>query len=185
MAKTSADKKRLKELHTKINELTSKLEVAQKLEGKDEYIAVKVRKNQARFERVKKEGAKDRALGNFYLEIDITAKQGDVFVPVSMASGKKTAGFMYQIEGEASGSIVTANITPRGKGVSQVTVGTLLFAKIPASTTASFEVRATIQGSFGKAYKIVITRLNYKLNLSEVRYQQYLKEIDSKEVVFS
>ncbi len=186
MKKLSADeKKRVKELNTQIKSLQTKLVVAEKREGKDPYIEVKVRKNQARFERVKKKGAEDKAFGRFFVELGITAEQADIFIPLSIASGKTVAGLMYQIEGTAAGSIETASLQVEGKGVSQITVGTLLFARVPKGVTASFEARVSIRGSFGKSYKLVFTRLNYKLALSDVRYQQYLKEMYSKEVMFS
>lgn len=190
MGKTSAsalteNKKLLKDLNSQLKKLQAQLVQANKFEGKDAYIDVKVKKNQARFKRIKKKGVEDKAEGNFYLEIDIAAKQGNVFIPVSIASGKKTAGFMYQIEGTSQGSLATAAIKVRGEGVSQVTLGTLLYAKIPAGKTASFKIQATTRGNFGKAYKIVITRLNYKLNLTDARYHQYLKEIQSESVNFS
>ena len=186
MAKKAPDnKKLLKVLNTQIKKLQAELETAQKLEGKDTYISVAVKKNQARFERVKKKGVEDKAVGKFYLEIIITAKQFEVYVPISIASGKKVAGFMYQIEGEAEGSLMTADVKLKGKGVSQVTLGTLQYAKIPAGLAATFEIRASIVGAFGKAYKLVFTRLNYKRHLTEVRYQQYLKEISSEKVTFS
>lgn len=182
---SAADKKRLKELNAQIKTLQSELVQANKLEGKDPYIEVKVKKNQARFLRIKKRGVPDKALGKFYIEINITAEQKEVFVPLSIASGKKVAGFMYQIEGTAEGEIETANVKVRGDKVSQVTVGTLLYAKIPAGITASFEIRAEIRGTFAKVYKIIFTRLNYKLQLTDARYQQYLKEIHSESVKFS
>ena len=177
--------KLLKDLNAQIKKLQAELVMANKVEGKDSYINVKVKKNQARFQRVKQKGVEDKALGKFYIEIDITAKSVDVYVPLSIASGKKTAGFMYQIEGGAAGSIVTADVTVRGDGVSQVALGTLLYAKIPAGKSASFQIQATIRGAFGKTYKIVFTRLNYKQHLTEVRYQQYIKEISSDSVTFS
>lgn len=181
MAKTSTeDKKLLKKLHAELKVLQEKLEEAHKLEGKDAYIDVRVKKNQARFEKIKQKDAKDMVLGKYYMDIDMVAKQETVFVPLSIASGKKVAGFMYQIEGTAPGSIVTADITVRGEGVTQVTLGTLLFAKIPAGKVGTFIIRATIRGVFGKGYKIVFTRLNYKLRLSDARYEQYLKEIHSE-----
>lgn len=182
---SSQDKKLLKELNTQIKVLQAELMVANKLEGKDDYIDVKISLNQARFEKIKQKGLEDKAEGRFFIKIDITSKQGDVFIPVSIASGKKVAGFMYQIEGTAPGSLATANIRVRGDGVSQVTVGTLLYAKIPIGKTASFEIRASIRGKFGKIYKLIFTRLNYKLNLTEVRYQQYLRELHSDSVTFS
>lgn len=186
MKKISADNKKLvRELQAQLKVLQAELIRANKLEGKDAYIEVRVKKNQASFERIKQKGEDDRADGKFYIEIDITAKEENIFIPISIASGKKTAGFMYQIEGTAPGSIATADIRVRGEGVTQVTLGTLLYAKIPTGKTASFEIRATTRGSFCKTYKIVFTRLNYKLHLTDARYQQYLKEIHSESVKFS
>ncbi len=186
MGKISAEHKKLvKQLNAQVTVLQEQLVEANKLEGKDSYINVKIHKNQARFKRVTKKDTKDKAVGNFYMEISITSKQEPVFIPLSIASGKKTAGFMYQIEGTGEGSIATANVEVHGEGVSQVAVVTLLYAKIPTGVTASFEVRATIRGSFGKTYKIVFTRINYKLQVSEVRYLQYLKELHSKNIQFA
>lgn len=183
MEKTSADnKKLLRELHAKLKILQAQLVEANKLEGKDAYIDVRVRKNQARFERIKEQSAPDTVLGKYYIELLITTKQEDIFIPLSIASGKKVAGFMYQIEGTAEGRVDTADIKVRGVGVSQVTLGTLLFAKIPRGKTGEFQVRATVRGTFGKSYKIVFTRLNYKLNLRDARYEQYLKEIHSESI---
>lgn len=179
---STGDKKRVKELSAKLKALQGKLTEVQKLEGKDAYVDVKVKKNQAHAERIKQNDAKDKVLGKFYLEVDVTAKSEPVFIPLSIASGKKVAGFMYQIEGTAQGSIASAEVRVRGLGVSQVTVGTLLYAKVPAGKTASFQIRASIRGTYGKKYKIVFTRLNYKLRLSDARYQQYLKEIHSESV---
>lgn len=176
------NKKLIKNLSVQLKVLQDKLIEVNKLEGKDPYITVKLKKNQARFVKTKQMEGKDRAVGEFYIEIDITAKEQLVYIPISIASGKKTAGFMYQIEGTAEGSIATANIKVRGEGVSQVTVGTLHYAKVAAGKTASFEIRAAIKGRPGKAYKIVFTRLNYKLNLTDVRYKQYLKEIHGESI---
>ncbi len=179
------NKKRIKELDAKLHVLQDELIKANQKEGKNPHIEVKIKKNQAHFQRIKQKGVEDKAVGKFYIEVAITSKQQEVFVPVSIASGKKTAGFMYQIEGTAPGAIVTADVTVRGDEVSQVTLGTLLFAKIPTGKTATFRIQSTIRGKFGKSYKIVFSRLNYKLYLPDLRYQQYLKEIHSESVVFS
>jgi TolA-binding protein len=182
---SAADKQRVKELNTQIKGLQAKLVQAEKLEGKDLNIEVKIRKNQARFKRVKKKDQEDKAFGVFFLRIDITAEQEDVYIPLSVASGKKVAGFMYQIEGTAAATIDTADVRVQGEGVTQVSVGTIRYAKIPPGSTASFEIRASIRGSFGKVYKLVFTRLNYKLELTDIRYQQYLKELHSLSVTLS
>jgi hypothetical protein len=185
MNKPATNNKRIKELNAELKVLQAKLVQANKLEGKDAYIDVKVNNNQGRFEKIKQKGKEDKVLGKFYIEIEINAKQVDVFIPLSIASGKKTAGFMYQIEGTAEGSIVSAEVRVRGAGVTQVTLGTLQFARIPSSKIATFEIRATIKGKIGKVYKLVFTRLNYKLSLAETIYKQYLKEIHSDKVSFS
>ncbi len=178
----AGNKKRLKELNAKLKVLQGELAEANRREGKDAYIDVRVTKNQVNAERIKQEDAADTLLGKFFIELDITAKEETVFIPISIASGKKTAGFMYHIEGTAEGRIATAEVRVRGTSVSQVTLGTLLYAKIPKGKTASFQIRAVIRGRFSKSYTIAITRLNYKLNLAEARYRQYLKEIRSKSV---
>ena len=186
MEKLSAtNKKSLKDLQAKLKVFQAELVEVNKREGKDAYIGVKVKNNQGRFARIKKKDVEAKDEGKFFLALDITAKEAVVYIPLSVASGKKTAGFMYQIEGTAEGKIVTTDIKVRGDGVTQVTVGTLLYAKVPARKTASFEIRATIRGQYGKVYKLVFTRLNYKLNLTDARYQQYLKEIHSDSVKFS
>ncbi len=179
------DKKLLKDLNAQLKKLQADLAEANKMEGKDPYLEVKVIKNQARFERVKKKGEDDKYFGKFFLRVEVRSKEEEVFIPVSLASGKKTAGFMYQIEGTAPGTIATTEIEVRGEGVSQISLGTLLFAKIPPGKTASFQIQVTTRGQVGKVYKIVFTRLNYKLKLTDVRYEQYLKAIPSNAVKFS
>jgi hypothetical protein len=185
MEKTSTNKQLLKELQAQLKNLQAELVAANKLEGIDAYITVNVDTNQARFQRIKKKDAEDKAVGNFLLELLVTAKQQPIFIPLSIASGKKPTGFIYQIEGTAEGVLAGATITCRGDTVTQVTVGTLLYAKIPTRETASFRIQASIRGKFGKTYKIIISRINYKLTLSDARYQQYLKEIISDTIKFS
>jgi len=187
MERTKAEnKKLLKDLTAQLKELQTKLAHALKLEGKDANIEVKITKNYARYRKIvtKRREVPDVPAGQFYLTLEITAKQGTVFIPLSIASGRKTAGFMYQIEGTAEGTIDTASVEVKGDGVTQVTVGTLLFAKIPTGKTARFTLELMIRGALKKKYKIVITRLNYKLALTETRYQQYLKELHSDDLTF-
>jgi hypothetical protein len=185
MTKSSpADKKLLKDLNAKLKKLQAELVVASKATGLDAYISVKVTKSQVRYERVRIKDASDKGIGEFYLEIAISAKEQDVFIPLSIASGKRTAGFMYQIEGTDAGAISTADVSARGAGINKVTVGTLLYAKIPAAKTAEFQIKAEITGKVNEEYKIVINRINYKRALADARYKQYLKETPSKLVKF-
>ena len=182
---SAADKKRLKELQAELKTLQAGLVLTKKREGKDSYITVMVVKNQGRVQKFADAEVGERLVGKFFIEIAITAKQQEIFVPLSVASGKKTAGFMYFIEGTASGQIDRTAIKVRGDGVSQITLGTLLFAKIPPDTTATFEIQATIRGAQGKRYKLVFGRLNYKLHLADARYLQYLKEVHTEMVRFN
>lgn len=185
MLKPTTKAKVLKDLNTKLQTLQGELATVQKAAGVDEYITVKIKKDQARFERVKVEGVKDKAFGNFLMVIEITAKQSDVFIPLSIASSQKPTGFMYQIEGTGEGIVSNADVTVRGNGVTQVTLGTLHYAKISPTKTATFRILTNIRGKLGKSYKITINRINYKLTLTDARYQQYLKPIVSDSVKFS
>jgi hypothetical protein len=182
---SSDNKKRLKELQAELKRLQAQLVIASRAEGLDPHIEVKLLSNHMHFTRVSVEDGPDKGFGQFSLSLGIAAKKEVIYIPLSVASGIKQAGFMYQIEGSTAGSIKTATVTCKGMSVSQVTLGTLLFAKIEAGTTATFAIEATVKGQVGQMYKIAITRINYKLNLTDTRYQQYLKAIESKNMKFA
>jgi len=175
----------VKGLKGQVKKLQSELIAVNKASGIDEYIHVKVQKTQSRFKRVRNPKGADKVVGAYLLVLDITAKKEIVHIPISIASGKKATGFIYQIEGTAEGSISTANVTSKGDGVTQLTLGTILYAKIPMGKTATFRIQVEIRGKIGKMYTVVINRIHYKLNLRDVRYKQYLKEISSNTLRFS
>jgi len=186
MATTPAAKKKLlKELNGKLKVLQDQLAVANKAKGIDDNIEVKVKINQANFERIRTKDQPDKGIGKFFLQIDIKTKQGEVYIPISISSSKKPTGFVYQIEGTSAGTLKKAHVRCRGEGVTQVTVGTLLYAKIPAGKIGNFRIQAEINGKINNSYKIIITRINYKLSVSDTRYGNYLKEIVSDIVKFS
>jgi hypothetical protein len=186
MEKPATTKKRLlKEANDQLKKLQAQMMIAKKTEGIDDYITVMVKKSQARYEVTRKNGEPDKGAGKFFMQINITAKKQEVFIPLSIASGKKVAGFMYLIEGTGEGLITNAEVECRGEGVTQVTIGTLLYAKIPPKVTAEFRIQATVRGKKGKTYSITINRINYKLTLTDARYQQYLKPIISDSLKFS
>jgi hypothetical protein len=174
--------KLLRDLNLQIKVLQEKLVEVHKIEGKDAYIDVKVKKSQGRGEKIKKSNNETVATGKFFMQIDIKAKQENVFIPLSIASGKKVAGFMYQVESTSVGSVSHTEIRVRGEGVTLVSVGTLRYAKILPNSTATFEIRVTINGESSESYRIVFTRLNYKVKLTDLRYQQYLKEVHSENI---
>jgi len=146
---------------------------------------VKLKKSQGRFKRIRDPKGPDHAIGYFTLHIDIAAKEKDLYIPVSIASGKKPAGFVYQIEGSAIGKIVTTSIASRGTNVTQITSGTIIYSKIPAGQTATFNIQIEIKGSVGKIYQIIINTINYKFDPSDARYQKYETPIKTRPLRFA
>lgn len=171
----------LNELQKRVEKLQSK---SKKVDIGDDFISIKVEKSQATFKRIKVSGERDIGHGEFFLLLNITALKEDVYIPLSIASGKKTTGFMYHIEGTAEGDIYTTTLTGRGKGITKITLGTLLYTKIPAGKTAEFRMLIEVRGSTSKEFKVVINRANYKLDPTDARYKRLDVEIDSKLLKF-
>lgn len=147
-------------------------------------ISVRVGKSQARFKRIRGPGP-DAGIGEFFFLIDITALEEAVYVPLSIASGKKPTGFVYQIEGTAKGEIMTTDISVGGTGVTQVTLGTILYAKVPKGKTAIFRILVEMRGRAGGTYGVVVNRIHYKATPSDARYMKFSEELRSKSIKFS
>ena len=179
------NKQALKELNTQLKKLETELIAAKKVASMDDYLDIKVTTNQSHSKRVQVVGNKDKGVGEFFIELEITAKKSDVYIPLSVASGKKPTGFVYQIEGTGEGLISTAAAKWRGAGVTEVTMGTLHYVKIPVSKTAIIVVQITIKGSIGKSYNLTITVINFKLSPSDARYKQHSKTISGHNVLLS
>jgi hypothetical protein len=150
----------------------------------DEYINVTISKSQAHFKRIRNPKGADVAIGNYFLIIDVTSKKGAIHIPLSISSGKKVTGFIYQIEGTATGSLSTAEVEARGDGVTKVTLGTLLYCKIPEGKTASFRIQVGIKGKIGKEYTVVIHQINYKLNPTDARYKKFQGGVSTRTLEF-
>lgn len=148
------------------------------------YIYYEIKESRASFEKTRTPEGRSVGHGQFYLIINVIALQGDVYIPTTIASGKKPTGFVYQIEGTAQGLIATTDISCKGDGVVQVTLGTLVYTKIPQGKTASFKIVVDMQGKVNKTYGIVINRINYKLSPGEARYKKFDVEIASKPLEF-
>lgn len=133
----------------------------------------KIIKAKASFKRIKDTKGPDHVIGNFLLEINITATDKAIHIPLSIASGKKATGFVYQIEGTDIGKIITTDIDSEGAGLTQITSGTIVYSKIPTSKTATFSIKITMKGKVGKTYGIVINTINYKFDPKDSRYQKF------------
>lgn len=151
----------------------------------DSNLLIKVRDTKTSSRRTRVDDGPDPVTGKFWFEIDITAVTKDIYLPFSIASGKKPTGFVYQIEGTAEGSIVTTDISYKGDGVTQITMGTLVYCKIPVGMTAAFKIRVEVRGQLGKAYRVVIRQINYKFDPGDARYQKDAQDIHTKMEKFS
>lgn len=150
----------------------------------DGHLYFKIKESKAFFVKEKGEDGRTKSHGQFTLHLDVIALQQTVYIPLSIASGKKPTGFVYQIEGTAQGLISTTDISCKGEGIAQVTLGTLLYAKVPQGKTATFRIFVDMEGSLNKTYKIVINRINYKFDPSDARYKRFDVEIASKPLTF-
>ncbi len=172
----------LKELEKRLTKIKSGLPGAKVAAGS--HVTVKVVKSQARFKRTRQPDGNDTGHGEFFLMLEVTAPLVDVYLPLSIASGKKPVGFIYHIEGTGEGSIYTTDISCSGEGVTKITLGTIVYAKIPATKTARFRISVKVMGKFSKEYRVVINRINYKLDPQDARYQRYEEDISSETVKF-
>lgn len=150
----------------------------------NEHLFFKIKESKAFAVLERDENGKTVSHGQFTLYLDIIALQQTLYIPTSLASGKKPTGFVYQIEGTAPGQIFTTDISCKGEGVSQVTLGTLLYTKVPQGKTATFRIYVDMKGGLNKTYSILINRINYKLNPSDARYKRFDVAIASKSVEF-
>src|SRR3954466_1362613 len=98
---------------------------------KDE-LRIRVQDTKESFKRTYVADGPDPVLGRFTFILDITALLGDLYIPLSVASGKKPTGFIYQIEGTVPGSLSTTDISAKGDGILQITLGTIVYCHIPA-----------------------------------------------------
>lgn len=162
----------------------SKSAVIPKPKKGDEYIRIAIEKSQARFTRIKNPKGADTGVGEYLLLLKITAKTNTVYVPLSLASGKKVTGFIYQIEGTASGALSKATVFASGEGVALITLGTIQYVQIPLSKTALFRIQIEIKGKIGKTYKVVLNHINYKLQPTDARYKKFVEGVASRPLEF-
>lgn len=175
---------RIKDLSEQAKKLQAQLTKMNKTPNTVLPIQVSLLKTDAHFYTLQgKVQSDDVGIGKYNLYIDIVAGMDALYIPISIASGRKSAGFIYQIEGTAGGTS-TATIKYKGDGITTVTSGAILYCKIPSGTTATFRIFAQVTGARRKAYKIVVSRINYKLNPNDLRYKRFLTEISTDVLKF-
>jgi len=174
----------IKHLEIQIQKLRAELaKITSKQTTKDP-LKITLTKSQKRYTKIENPHGADMAIGEFFLTIDITAVTETIYIPLSIASGKKPAGFVYQIEGTKKGSISKTDISVNGDTVTQITLGTILYAKIPVGKKASFRILIEIRGQMQNSYQITIATLNYKKDPKDARYQKLDTEISSETLKF-
>lgn len=150
----------------------------------DGFLSIEIERTNASSGRVPKvRPAKDVHRRSYFFLVHVTAKKETLYVPVSVGSGRVSTGFIYQIEGTAAGK-AKASISGRGDDVSIVTMGSIVYSKIPVGKTASYRIMVEIEDLSKEEYKVVISRINYKLNTNDSRYKRLLLEIPTKSVHF-
>ncbi len=150
----------------------------------NEHLFFKIRESKAFLVKERDDSGRAVHHGQFTLYLDAIALQETIYIPLSIASGKKPTGFVYQIEGTGQGLISTTDISCKGEGITQVTLGTLLYVKIPMGKTATFKIFVDMKGSANKTYKVILNRINYKLDPSDARYKKYDAQIATKPLTF-
>ena len=181
---STREKQELKNLQTQAEKLRKQLTVVKGITANDQALSVSIEKTQKHFKRVRDPEGPDIGTGEFLFYVHVTAVAETVYIPISIASGKKPTGFVYQIEGTAKGAIATTDITCKGVGVTQITLGTIVYAKIPSGMTAIFRIHVAIRGQVGKEYHIAINRIHFKRDIQDVRYEKFLKEISTSSLKF-
>lgn len=150
----------------------------------DGHVFAEVKKSEVQFKKIRGKEGKDFGYGAYFLLLEVIALQETLYIPLSLASSKKPTGFVYEIEGTAAGTIDSAEVTSRGAGITTVVLGTLMYAKIPQGASANFRILVTIKGRIGKEYKVVLNRVNYKLDPSDARYKKCDINFDTKSLKF-
>ena len=151
---------------------------------RDTYIVLTLLKTDAHFSEAYDTDRSDKiGTGKFNFHIDVTALKEVVYMPISIATGRKSTGFIYQIEGTGEGNGV-GSVNGRGEAVTTVTFGSITYFKILPSRTVSCKIFIEVTAPLKREYKVIIGRVNYKLNTSDARYKRFLVDIGSKTLKF-
>lgn len=144
----------------------------------DENLEIDLQDWNSNLDRVSNPKGPDTNIARYYVRLDIRATKYTLYIPVSIASGKKSTGFIYQIEGTGEAN-ASATIDSQGKNTTRVTFGSIEYCKIPPGQVASFKIITKVKGKRPKQYKFVLSRINYKLNPNDSRYKRVLTEIST------
>jgi hypothetical protein len=114
---TTTQRQALNGMKTRLKGLQSELIAAKKREGIDDYLSARITGTKLHFTRTKVESGADKAVGEFRIVLELTTKRAPISIPLSIASGKTVAGFMYQIDGTGESSVASASVSIRTRGL--------------------------------------------------------------------
>lgn len=148
-------------------------------------VGVSLKKSTGSFKKLNNEdGSDDSGEGKYMLQIAVAAGSDDLYIPVSIATGRKSNGLIYQVEGSERAES-TATVSCSGENSVVVTSGSLSYCKVPKGMTVSFKVLVSVVGELKEEYRVVLGHINYKLNPSDLRYKKFLlKDIRTKLLKF-
>ncbi len=114
-----------------------------------------------------------KGLGTYFLLFEITAGGEALYIPISIATGRKSAGFLYVVEGTGIGTPTVALLGKGGKDVTTVSSGSIVYTKIPPGRLASFVLNGEIMGELERSYRILVSTVSYKTNPNDFRYKKF------------
>lgn len=185
-AEESLKKQLILNLDEKLKSLQAQLIELQgtKISTSTEPISIVLKSSSANFKRLRHIHGTDAAgEGKYMLKVEITAGKDALYIPVSITTGRKSNGLIYQVEGSERATS-TATVTCNGEDSLIVTSGTLSYCKVPAGKTVNFKVLVTIVGPLREEYRVALGRINYKLNTNDSRYKKFLTDIHTKLLKF-
>jgi len=125
-----------------------------------------------------------KGLGTYFLLFEITAGPDALFIPISIATGRKSAGFLYVVEGTGIGEPTVAIMGKGGKEVTTVSSGSIVYTKIPEGKTATFVVQAEIIGQIERSYRVLVSTISYKTNPNDFRYKKFQADVSTDMLLF-
>ena len=125
-----------------------------------------------------------KGLGVYFMLFEITAGPDALYIPISIATGRKSAGFLYVVEGTGVGTPTVALLGKGGKDVTTVSSGTIVYTKIPQGKTATFVVNAEVIGQVERSYRVLVSTISYKTNPNDLRYKKFQVDIGTDTLLF-
>lgn len=127
---------------------------------------------------------KGKGLGVYFLLFEVTSGIEALYIPISIATGRKSAGFLYVTEGDGKGATTVALTSEGGREVTTITSGSVVYTRIPAGKTAMFRINGEVIGTKEEVYRILITTVSYKVNPNDFRYKKFYTELSTEKLFF-